>query len=117
MRDGTRDLPESEVSLRDSPESGGDAVLVTDASGSVVWMNGVAERPTGWSNGDASGQPVDNVFRIVHERTRTTIEDSFGRVMREGAHPGHPSREDPRGARGLVGAAPRRHEITLERPW
>ena len=43
----------------------GDAVLSTDTSGNVTYLNLVAERMTGWSREDASGQPLSEVFRLI----------------------------------------------------
>ncbi len=51
------------------------------ASGS---MNPVAERLTGWSEGEASGRPLAEIFRIVNEETRRPVEDPAARVIREG---------------------------------
>ncbi len=42
----------------------GDAVITSDLEGRVVWMNPVAERLTGWSQADASGQPASAVLRL-----------------------------------------------------
>lgn len=62
----------------------GDAVISTDEQGRVVFMNAVAEALTGWKNGDAIGQPLDAVFRIVNETTRHTVESPVTKVLREG---------------------------------
>jgi diguanylate cyclase (GGDEF)-like protein/PAS domain S-box-containing protein len=43
----------------------GDAVLSTDLSGSVTYLNAVAEQMTGWSRKDAVGRPLNEVFQIV----------------------------------------------------
>ena len=43
----------------------GDAVLSTDISGNVTYMNVVAEHMTGWSTKDAVGHPLPDVFQIV----------------------------------------------------
>jgi diguanylate cyclase (GGDEF)-like protein/PAS domain S-box-containing protein len=48
----------------------GDAVISTDLSRRVVYLNTAAERMTGWSLGEAAGQPLDHVFRIVDGVTR-----------------------------------------------
>jgi len=54
-------------------ESIGDAVICTDAEGSIALMNLVAERLTGWSLPEARGQSMASVFRIVDSVTRETI--------------------------------------------
>jgi diguanylate cyclase (GGDEF)-like protein/PAS domain S-box-containing protein len=43
----------------------GDAVLSTDISGSVTYLNVVAEHMTGWSKKDAVGHPLTEVFQII----------------------------------------------------
>ena len=71
--------------LRTTLESIGDGVVVTDAAARVVSLNAVAERLTGWSNDDATGRPLDEVFRIVNEDTRQPVENPAVRALREGA--------------------------------
>ena len=56
----------------------GDAVISTDLSGNVTYLNVVAERITGWSRADAAGQPLDHVFRIVDGTTRETARNPMG---------------------------------------
>jgi PAS domain S-box-containing protein len=65
-------------------ESIGDAVMVTDAEGRVLLANRVAQELTGWSEDDARGRPIHEVFRIVNETTRALLEDPTARVRREG---------------------------------
>ncbi len=62
----------------------GDAVITTDTGGLVKQMNRVAEQLTGWRETDATGKPVDEVFHIVNEETRSKVEDPVARVLREG---------------------------------
>lgn len=62
----------------------GDAVISTDARGRIVYLNEVAESITGWTSGEAAGQPLENVFRIVNEQTRKTVENPATRALREG---------------------------------
>jgi len=69
-----------EVTLR----SVGDAVVATDAQGRVRFLNAVAESLTGWSVTEASGLPVETVFRIVNESSGKTVENPVTRVLREG---------------------------------
>jgi PAS domain S-box-containing protein len=51
----------------------GDAVLSTDISGSVTYLNLVAERMTGWSREEAVGRPLNEVFRVVDGQTHQPV--------------------------------------------
>jgi PAS domain S-box-containing protein len=62
----------------------GDAVIVTDESGLINFLNPVAEALTGWAIADAQQQPISQVFRIVNERTRALVEDPVDKVLRSG---------------------------------
>lgn len=66
-------------------QSIGDAVSSTDAQGRVDFMNAMAERHTGWREAEAIGQPLETVFRIVNEETRSNVESPVSRVLRDGA--------------------------------
>ncbi len=61
----------------------GDAVITTDVLGNVSSLNPVAESLTGWTRSEATGQPLTQVFRIVHEETRQPIDNPASRVLRE----------------------------------
>lgn len=62
----------------------GDAVLVTDAEGRVQFLNREAERLTGWINAEAAGRPLPDVFRIINEESRESVEDPASKVLRFG---------------------------------
>ncbi len=70
--------------LRITLASIGDAVITTDADGRVTSMNAVAQALTGWSQTDALGQPLTDVFRIVHEDTREPVENPALRALQTG---------------------------------
>jgi diguanylate cyclase (GGDEF)-like protein/PAS domain S-box-containing protein len=53
----------------------GDAVLCTDISGKITYLNLVAETMTGWRREEATGQPLAEVFRIVDSATQKTARD------------------------------------------
>jgi len=62
----------------------GDAVITTDAQGVVDYLNPVAQALTGWSLGEAMGQPLATVFPIFNEETRAVVENPVARCLREG---------------------------------
>src|ERR1700722_9912892 len=53
----------------------GDAVICTDVSGNITFLNLVGERMTGWSGHEAAGRPVTEVFRIIDGTTRQPVPD------------------------------------------
>ena len=44
-----------------------DAVITADAAGRVQYINPAAERLTGWTLAEGSGQPIERVIRLAHE--------------------------------------------------
>lgn len=60
----------------------GDAVIATDADGLITLMNPVAEKLTEWTLSEAQGKPLAEVFRIVNQETRQTIENPVDKVRR-----------------------------------
>jgi len=79
-----REQRQAQEEFRTTLYSIGDAVITTDTAGLVKQMNPVAERLTGWPEAEARGKPLEEVFRIINEETRTTVENPVQRVMREG---------------------------------
>ena len=72
-----KQLQRANVTLRDSEEklavtlnSIGDAVIATDASARVTLLNPLAEKLTGWTQAQATGHPVDEIFPIINKETR-----------------------------------------------
>jgi len=62
----------------------GDAVITSDPSGAVTFMNPVAERLTGWTADEAAGRPLSDVFHIVNEFSREPVENPADRAVRHG---------------------------------
>ena len=77
-------LREGEERYRATLYSIGDAVITTDQGGRVRQMNPVAEILTAWTEVDAVGKHLDEVFRIVNEHTHAVVESPVARVLREG---------------------------------
>ncbi|MEJ1959243.1 MAG: CHASE3 domain-containing protein [Nitrosomonadales bacterium] len=70
-------LIETNITLQVSEEkfavtlnSIGDAVIATDATGRVTFLNPLAEQFTGWTLTSAIDHPVEEIFRIVNKETR-----------------------------------------------
>jgi diguanylate cyclase (GGDEF)-like protein/PAS domain S-box-containing protein len=54
----------------------GDAVVCTDVSGKVTFVNVAAEQMTGWSWQEAAGRPMAEVFRIVEPADDDSAENT-----------------------------------------
>jgi diguanylate cyclase (GGDEF)-like protein/PAS domain S-box-containing protein len=61
----------------------GDAVLCTDTSGRITYLNLVAETMTGWPREEAIGKPLDEVFRIIDSVTRRTARDPMALAVEQ----------------------------------
>ncbi|MGV3723378.1 MAG: PAS domain-containing protein [Actinomycetota bacterium] len=79
-----RSLREQEEWLRVTLASIGDAVITTDTRGRVTYLNPVAQALSGWTQEDALGKPLENVFRIINDRTRETVENPAESALRRG---------------------------------
>jgi diguanylate cyclase (GGDEF)-like protein/PAS domain S-box-containing protein len=53
----------------------GDAVICTDVSGNITFLNLVAEKMTGWTWEEATGLPMADVFKILDASSRNTLPD------------------------------------------
>src|SRR5262245_60139484 len=65
-------------------DSIGDAVIATDPQGQVVFLNQVAQGLTGWTQAEAAGKPLQEVFVIVNETGRSAAENPVGKVLQTG---------------------------------
>jgi diguanylate cyclase (GGDEF)-like protein/PAS domain S-box-containing protein len=61
----------------------GDAVICTDISGDVTFLNIVAENMTDWSWKEAAGRPMAEVFRVVDGATRKPVRDPMKMAMEQ----------------------------------
>ena len=59
----------------------GDAMVVTDEAGKVTFMNPVAERWTGWSQEEATGQDAGHVCCLLHPESQEALEPLSGQAM------------------------------------
>jgi len=75
---------EREQWLNTTIRSIGDAVIACDTEGNVSFMNLIAEQLTGWTEAEAKGISLRNVFRIFNEDTRAAVENPVDKVRRLG---------------------------------
>lgn len=61
----------------------GDAVMSSDVSGRVTYLNVAGESLTGWSREDAAGHPIEEVFRIIDATTRQPATNPMALAIRE----------------------------------
>ncbi|MBU0482898.1 MAG: response regulator [Proteobacteria bacterium] len=62
----------------------GDGVITTDTDGKVVLINKVAEKLCGWSQSEACGKPLAEVFRIISEETREPRDNPAETILKTG---------------------------------
>jgi len=74
VRHNAQLIYESEQRLRTMLTSIGDGIIVCDRLGKVELLNTVAEQLTGWPHMDAVNEPIDNIFHLVNEATRESLE-------------------------------------------
>jgi PAS domain S-box-containing protein len=61
----------------------GDAVLCTDISGNITYLNLVAEKMTGWSREEAAGRALAEVFKIVDGATHQAAPDPMEMAIKQ----------------------------------
>jgi diguanylate cyclase (GGDEF)-like protein/PAS domain S-box-containing protein len=61
----------------------GDAVMSTDVSCHITYLNVIAEGLTGWRLDEALGHPLEEIFRIVDGKTRITAPNPMASAIRE----------------------------------
>jgi len=61
----------------------GDAVITTDASGIIEYLNPMAEHLTGCTAASAHGSRIDKLLCLFEEATRTPVENPVTRCLRD----------------------------------
>ncbi|HEB50919.1 MAG TPA: hybrid sensor histidine kinase/response regulator [Desulfobulbus sp.] len=82
----SREKAEQELSaeserLQVTLQSIADGVIAADIEGRVVLVNRVAEQLTGWSEEEARGRPVEEIFRVVSMSTGREILNPVARIL------------------------------------
>ncbi|MGH2574348.1 MAG: PAS domain S-box protein, partial [Ignavibacteria bacterium] len=76
-------LKESERWLGTILKSVVDGVIVTDEKSRITFMNPIAEYLTGWSQKDAIGKKLEEVFKIVDEETYEKMDNPVTKVLQD----------------------------------
>jgi two-component system, cell cycle sensor histidine kinase and response regulator CckA len=84
VREGTAELAETSDRLSTTLASIGDAVISTDPRGGIVLMNAVSEALTGWTQEQAAGKPLTDVFRIRDELTGKVAPNPVSQALEHG---------------------------------
>jgi PAS domain S-box-containing protein len=79
-----RELAAQQERFRVTLASIGDAVIASDIDGRVAFLNASAEAMTGWPASEAVGRSLDDVFKIVNEKTRQPVQNPAALVVRSG---------------------------------
>ncbi len=77
-------LRESQRWLAATLKGIGDAVIVTDETGKIKFMNPMAEALTGWSSSEAVGVEAGQVLHLVQEKTHLPIHSPVEQVLDQG---------------------------------
>ena len=75
-------LNKERESLNVTLRSIGDGVITTDVKGRVIRINHAAEALTGWSQQEAQGKKLTEVFHILEKKSRKPSENPFERVLK-----------------------------------
>jgi len=59
----------------------GEGVVTTDAAGVVILLNAAAESLTGWTQAEASGRTLSEVFQLREERTNIVCGNLLERIL------------------------------------
>ncbi|MBI4843871.1 MAG: response regulator [Nitrospirae bacterium] len=80
-----RKLKENREWLFTVLKSIGDAVIAADDKGAVIFMNSVSEMLTGWSEEEAKGKNLSEIFRILSAESGKPIENPLELLLGGGA--------------------------------
>ncbi len=78
------ELHQSQERLSVILSSVADGVITTRPNGTIEFMNPVAEEMTGWSVYKAQGEKFEDIFRIINEFLRESVENLVRVVQRTG---------------------------------
>lgn len=84
LRIARNKLSKSRENLRVTLQSIGDAVISVDTDGKITQMNRVAETITKWTESEAKGKSIEDVFVIVDTETRNVRRNPVSVILQTG---------------------------------
>lgn len=76
------ELDRSKIRFERVYQMAGDAVVIVDLEGCVSLLNRVAEKLTGWSEKDAIGKPLNEIFTIINGISREKADNPVEKVLK-----------------------------------
>lgn len=80
-----KELLEEKERLAVTLRSISDGVITTNMAGEVLLMNRVAEKLTGWSQSEAAGKPLGQIFPIIEYGSKQPAPDLVRQVVQTGS--------------------------------
>ncbi|MCB1817644.1 MAG: EAL domain-containing protein [Chromatiaceae bacterium] len=82
-RDAKEQLFQEKERAQVTLQSIGEAVITTDPTGVVDFLNPAAAQLTGWGADDARGRHLNEIFSLVSEKDGTGLPDPIARALRD----------------------------------
>ncbi len=82
-REAKEQLFEEKERAQVTLQSIGEAVITTDPTGVVDFLNPAAEQLTGWRADEAAGRHLNEIFSLVSESDGTALPDPIARALRD----------------------------------
>ena len=79
------DLAAEKERLAVTLRSIGEGFITTSNEGNVLMLNAVAEQLIGWTQTQALGKPLYDIFHLLHEKTRKRCQHALARIVETGA--------------------------------
>lgn len=83
LKKAENDIVNSREWFSTTLQSIGDGVIATDTYGKIVYINPIAETLIGWKSTEVIGEKMNDVFHIIHEKTRETVDNPIDIVLKE----------------------------------
>ncbi|WP_017303599.1 PAS domain S-box protein [Spirulina subsalsa] len=78
-----RALQSQQQWLTTTLKSIGDGVITTDQKGTVTFINPIAEKLTGWTQQEAVGKPITQIFRVCERHSKKVIPNVVKLVLNQ----------------------------------